>query len=546
MRIVNGLCGSLMALTAMFSAGQMGSPAAAGAANIPCEKLASLSLPNATVTLAEVVEAGAYPAPPDPFGGPSDAAFWKRLPAFCRVVVHSHPSADSDIPIEIWMPMQRWNGKLQSIGNGGFAGSIGYGELGAALASGYAAAGTDTGHSASLTDARWALGHPEKVADFGYRGIHEMTLAAKAVVQNFYAAGVKRAYFAGCSDGGREALMEAQRFPEDYDGILAGAPANNWTALLTTGIADTLALTAKPESFIPQAKIPAIAKAVLAKCDEMDGVKDGILNDPRQCHFDPATIECKAGEDTDACLTAAQVTALKALYAGARDGDGRQIFPGYLPGAEEGGNGWGTWIFGSTPGRSLMALFGKSYFSDMVYDKADWDQASFTVENALSDAREKTAAALDAVNPDLSAFEERGGKLILYHGWDDPAIAALNTVNYYETVEAKLGRSATNSFVRLYMLPGVQHCGGGPGPDMFGQALEWQAHDPEHNARVALEFWVEKGTAPGPLVATKMGGQAQSVPVMTRPICPYPQSARYKGKRDTNKAKNFVCAAPGK
>ena len=287
--------------------------------------------------------------------------------------------------------------------------------------------------------------------------------------------------------------MEAQRYPADYDGILAGAPANYWTALLSTAVVDTQALTATPASFIPPAKIPTIAHAVLAACDKLDGVSDGILNDPRQCHFDPASIECKDGEDSATCLTAPQVTALKKIYAGLQDSDGRQIFPGYLPGAEEGSNGWGLWITGPAPAKSLLAFFGVGYFSNMVYEKADWDYKTFTLNSGLQMANEKTDAALNAVNPDLSAFRARGGKLILYHGWDDPAIPALNTVNYYESVQAKLGRAETVSFARLYMVPGMQHCGGGPGPDNFGQSLDLAADDPGHNIRIALEDWVEKG-----------------------------------------------------
>lgn len=532
-------------LCAAVCAGQAASSAgAAQAQGGACERLASLTLPHAAITTASKIAAGAFDGPPDPFTGQSAAPFYKKLPAFCRVVVDSHPSADSDIPIEVWMPIEGWNGRLLGAGNGGFAGSIGYGDLGAALGLGYATMGTNTGHAAGFIDARWALGHPEKVADFGYRAIHEMTVTAKAVVEQFYGAGAKHSYFSSCSDGGREALMEAQRFPEDYDGILAGAPANNWTALLTTAAVDTLALTAEPASYIPPAKIPAIAKAVLAECDALDGVKDGILSDPRKCHFDPATMECKAGEDTKECLTAAQVTALKALYAGHQDAAGHAVFPGYLPGAEEGGNGWGTWIFGPAPGRSLMGMFGQGYFSDMVYDNAKWDMKTFTPEKGLKDARDKTAAALDAVNPDLSAFEKRGGKLILFHGWNDPAISALNTVNYYDGVAAKLGRAETGSFVRLYMIPGMQHCAGGPGADMIGQSLTWPDQDPGHNVRIALQDWVEDGTAPGTIVAKKMNGGEQGKAVMTRLLCPYPESAKYEGG-DPNREESFACKSSG-
>ena len=278
-----------------------------------CARLAKLDLPNASITAATAVAAGTFDGPRQAYSGADMSALYKMLPAFCRVVVQAKPTADSNIGIEVWMPLNGWNGKLQGQGNGGFAGIIDDVGLGAAVAQGYAAAGTDAGHVGSPIDAAWALGHPEKVIDFGHRGIHEMTRVAKTVVQQFYGDAPKRSYFDGCSDGGREALMEAQRYPDDYDGILAGAPANNWTGLLSNAVVDAQALTATAESFIPQAKIPVISSAVLAACDKLDGVEDGILNDPRQCHFDPASIECKAGEATDKCLNAPQVLALKTI-----------------------------------------------------------------------------------------------------------------------------------------------------------------------------------------------------------------------------------------
>jgi hypothetical protein len=462
-------------------------------------------------------------------------------------VAHAKPVADSDIPIEVWMPLTGWNGKLIGLSNGGFAGQIDYMGLGASMAKGYAAAATDTGHSGSAADASWALGHPEKVVDFGHRGIHEMTRVAKLVAQQYFGSVPSRSYFTGCSDGGREALMEVQRYPDDYDGVLAGAPANYWTGLLSLGISDTQALNATPASFIPQAKIPTIASAVLAACDKFDGVSDGILNDPRQCHFDPSSIRCKAGEDSNSCLTEPQVTALKQIYAGLQDAKGQTIFPGHLPGAEGGPSGWGLWITGPAPAKSAMAFLGIAYYSNMVYEKRDWDYKSFTVDSGLQAAVEKTAAALNAVNPDLSAFRARGGKLIIYHGWNDPAIPALNTVNYYEEVIAKMGQASTDSFARLYIVPGMQHCGGGPGPGSFGAFVGSLPDDPQHNILIALENWVEKGTAPATIIATKRAeGNPQGNPTMTRPLCPYPQSANYKGSGDPNSADSFVCTKPKK
>jgi Tannase and feruloyl esterase len=519
----------------------------AQASNDSCERLAKSELPNASITSAKSVAAGAFVGPPQVFSGGDLSAFYKKLPAFCRIVAKATPTADSNITVEVWMPLAGWNGKLQGLGNGGFAGLIDYMELGAAITKGYAATATDAGHTGSPIDAGWALGHPEKVIDFGHRGIHEMTRVAKLAVQQFYGSGAKRSYFAGCSDGGREALMEAQRYPEDYDGILAGAPASYWTGLLSTSVVDTQALTTTPSSFIPQTKIPNIASAVIAACDKLDGVADGILNDPRQCHFDPASIECKAGEENDKCLTAPQVTALKKIYAGLQNAEGHTIFPGYLPGAEVGGGGWGLWITGPAPAKSLMAFFGIGYYSNMVYEKTDWSYKSFAMDGGIQTAKEKTGAALDAVNPDLGPFRSRGGKLILYHGWNDPAIPAMNTINYFEEVVAKLGRENTDAFTRLYMVPGMQHCGGGPGADSFGTSGSWPAKDPQHNIRLALEMWVEKGTAPGTIIASKTSdGDSQGSATMTRPLCTYPQAVKYKGNGDTNSAESFVCASPTK
>ena len=497
--------------------------------------------------MARTVAAGTFNGPPAVFTGNDLSSFYKKLPEFCRVVAEAKPTADSDIKMEIWMPVTGWNGKFHGIGNGGFAGLIDYSDLGEAMSRGYAVAATDTGHAGSPIDATWALGHPEKVIDFGHRGIHEMTRVAKATIHAFYGTGPKHSYFAGCSDGGREALMEAQRYPDDYDGILAGAPANDWTGLLSTAVWDTQALTLDQASFIPQTKIPAISAGVLAACDKLDGVNDGILNDPRQCKFDPVAIQCKNGEDSDKCLTSAQVAALKAIYAGLHDSHGRSIFPGYLPGAEEGQGGWGLWITGPAPAKSLMAFFGLGYFSNMVYEKSDWDYKTFAVEPSMKLAEGKTATALNAIDPDLKAFHSRGGKLILYHGWEDPAIPALNTVRYYESVNTKMGQRTADSFVRLYMVPGMQHCGGGPGPDSFGGQGDWASDDPRRSARVALEEWTERGIAPAVIIAAKSSeDDLEHRVTMTRPLCPYPQTIKYQGSRDTNQEANFTCARGAK
>jgi hypothetical protein len=517
---------------------------ALGAAPQACDRLATLGLPNAKITMAQMVGAGAFTLPALPVTPMGPPPSFKDVPAFCRVTLEVSPTPDSDIKIEVWMPAGGWNHKFRGQGNGGFAGMVDYESLAAAVKQGYASAATDTGHSGSPIDATWALGHPEKVIDFGNRGIHQMTLNAKAVIGAFYAEAPQRDYFASCSDGGREALMEAQRFPADYDGILAGAPANFWTHLLTDAMYNVEATTGDPASYIPAAKIPTIAKAVVAACDAEDGVVDGVLNDPRECHFDPETIACKDADSTG-CLTAPQVTALKALYAGPRNSAGNQIFPGLEPGGEEGFGGWGLWITGSSPTTSLIYFFGHGYFADIVYGQKDWDPKTFIVDAALRAADAKTEAALNATDPDLSSFKERGGKLIVYHGWSDAAIPPENAINYYNSVKARMGQGNVDSFMRLYMVPGLQHCAGGPGANSFlgegGRGLG----DPDRDLYAALEQWVEKDVAPRAIIATKYVDDNPAHGVkMTRPLCAYPEVAKYEGTGDSNDAASFVCAKP--
>ncbi|HVO57525.1 MAG TPA: tannase/feruloyl esterase family alpha/beta hydrolase [Dongiaceae bacterium] len=476
---------------------------------------------------------------------------FKSLPSFCRVALQLTPSADSDIRAEVWLPSGKWNGRLQVVGNGGFAGEINYSGLAAALLAGYAAASTDTGHAASGVEAGWALGHPEKVTDFGWRAIHVTTLAAKEVIRARYGNSPKYSYFFGCSNGGRQALMEAQRFPEDFNGILAGAPANYWTHLVSAGLWNMQALTNDPASYIPSAKLPALAQAVNAACDALDGTKDGVVDDPRRCHFQPEKMLCT--QDGNGCLTAPQITALEKLYEGPHTVKSGRIFPGFLPGAEEGPGGWGLWITGPQPGKSLIAAFTYGYFANMVYEKADWSYNAANVDDAVKLADEKTGKTLNATDANLAPFRAHGGKLILYHGWNDPAISALNTIDYWQSVRGKLGGKETDSFARLYMLPGVQHCSGGPGLDEFGLPGEPGPSDAKHNVQAALELWVEKGTAPDSLIVSKTpqpsssagnGDAAAGKAKMTRPLCPYPQEAKYKGTGDPNEAASFTCSAP--
>jgi len=496
-----------------------------------CEDMAKLALPNATISSAKTVPPGSFTPP----GSPPI-----QVPAYCKISMVLKPSSDSDIKLEVWLPESGWNGKFQGVGNGGFAGAISTGQMMVAVAGGYATASTDTGHQAGGTDATWALGHREKVRDFGYRAVHESTVTGKALAKAFYGEAPKRSYFSSCSNGGRQALMEAQRFPGDYDGIIAGAPANYWIGLLSQAVYNNQATLVDPAAYIPTAKLPAIQAAALAACDANDQVTDGVIENPAHCRFDPNVLLCK-GEDGPSCLTAPQAAALKKLYDGPRDSKGNQIKPGYSPGGEAEPGGWGAWITGSAPAKSLMYAFGTQFYSNMVFENKDWDFKTFNIDRDMKIAQDRVGNDLAATDPDLKAFKARGGKLILYHGWSDAAIPATDVINYYSSVQKKMGQKDTAEFVRLYMVPGMQHCGGGSGPNVFGQGGV-PTGDAQHDVAAALERWVETGTAPNEIIATKYkAGSNPPAIVRQRPLCPYPQTAVYKGSGSTDDAANFVC-----
>jgi hypothetical protein len=483
-----------------------------------CDSLNALKIRATTITSANVVAPGAF-LPAGVTEGTPDAQPYRNLPEFCRVQGVVAPSPDSHIEFEVWLPTHGWNRKYEGIGNGGFAGAISYAFMAGALANGYATSSTDTGHQASGTDASWALDHPEKRIDFGYRAIHETALASKTVIRAFHGEAPQHSYFTSCSNGGRQALMEAQRYPEDYDGIIAGAPANYWTHLMAEAIGLIQATAA--EGYIPAAKIPAIEAAVLAACDATDGIRDGIVGDPRKCRFDPALLLCR-GEDSSNCLTRAQVAALKRIYTGVPS-----MFPGRVPGAEGGLGGWSTWITGTKPESGLMYQFSTQFFKNMVYQNAAWNYGTFR-DSEIASVDQTASSVYNARNPDLGKFKSQGGKLILYHGWNDPAISALSTIDYYDSVVTRMGRGAVNEFARLFLIPGMQHCGGGPG---------WSQFD----AMKAIEDWVEHKQPPNQLTgAHATNGQIDR----TRPICAYPMEAKYKGTGSTDDAANFTCALP--
>lgn len=484
----------------------------ANAVQVGCESLAQLKVDHGEITSAQAVPAGPFPV--QGFMG----ARKMDLPAFCSVKLTLRPTDDSDIQVEVWLPASNWNGRLEAVGNGGMAGSIGEDAMAVALRAGYATAGTDTGHKGSPVTGDWALGHPERIVDFGWRAVHLMTVQAKALVAAYYGAPAKHAYWNGCSEGGGQGLSEAQRFPDDYDGILAGAPANYFVHLQVEGNWISQAIHEDPATMIAPAKLPAITAAVLAECDTLDGVKDGVLEDPRQCHFDPEKLLCK-GEENDSCLTAPQIAGLKKVYDGARNPrTGRQIFPGTMRGGEA---GWGMWIAGkqvSPVNAQHLIMF--NGLANLVFDGPKWDWRTFDFDKDVAVADEKVGGEINQINPDLRRFKKHGGKLLQYHGWNDPAISPLNSIDYYESVQKEMGDTA--SFYRLFMIPGMEHCVGGPGAGEFDHMN-------------VIVKWVEEGVSPDRIVARR--GER------THPLCPYPKVAKYNGTGSTDDAANHACGA---
>jgi hypothetical protein len=509
-----------------------------------CEQLMNLKLPHTSITSSLLVPEGPFSAPGLTGNSPP-----VDVPARCVVKGVARPTSDSEIKFELWLPVGGWNRKYQQAGNGGWAGAIPTQSLIEPLRRGYATAATDDGHEASGIVASWATGHPEKLVDFGYRAVHETGLQAKAIMRAFYGRDPARSYFVGCSDGGREALMEAQRYPQDFDGIIAGAPANTWSRLMAGGLWNEQALLNDPAGNLPPSKLPVIQKAVLAACDALDGVKDGLIEDPRVCHFDPAVLTCKAG-DSPECLTAPQVEALRKIYSGPKNPrTGAQISPGFAPGTEAAPGGWSLWITPAQPQAGVQFMFANSFYKDVVFENSKWDFRAMNFDKDVAAGDEKAGSILNSISPDLRAFRAHGGKLIQYHGWGDAAIPALTSIDYYGHVREFLAKDpgvGVQDFYRLFLVPGMGHCGGGFGPNNFGNLLQSSQPaivDPEHDVVAALDRWVEKGAAPDKIIGT---GTAVDDPSMTltRPLCPYPQVARYKGTGDTNDAANFACAAP--
>ena len=482
----------------------------AGAAE--CGRLERLELPHATITSAVIVEAGAFTPP----ANAAPAHGYPPLPAFCRVAGISRPVAGSSIRFEVWMPMSGWNGKFVGVGNGAWAGTMPYPAMVDTLSKGYATAATDGGHEGSPLDASFAAGHPEKLVDFGHRALHETTVIAKAVIHAYYDRQASRSLFASCSTGGRQGLMEAYRYPHDYDGISSMAPANPVVALMVGSLWTSAAVSKDTASRIPPAAFGLVHKAVLAHCDANDGVKDGIIGAPQRCDLDPSALQCKPGADSVDCLTAPQVVALRAIFQGPRNPrTGQPIYPGFALGSE-------TMLPAQASGEGPIAPV-LSYFRDLVYNDPQWDFRSFDYDRDVSLAMAAHDGATGVPASGLDAYLSSGRKLLLSHGWSDPLVPPMASVEFYRAMAAHLDtEAATNA--RLFMIPGMGHCGGGDGPFVF-------------DVIAILEQWVETDRAPERIVASNPPG----APARTRPLCPFPREAVYSGTGSTDDEKNFRC-----
>jgi hypothetical protein len=499
------------------------------AARASCEDLAKIPVTDGKITSAVAVAKD------------SPVVFsFRTLTApvdFCRVAVTLTPTPDSAIMAEVWLPEPaNWNGNFLGAGNGGFGGSVSApaGDMRGELAKGYATAGDDLGHeisSPSDVDTSWAIGHPDKVKDFAYRADHVTAEFAKTLIAAYYGRAPQFSYFRGCSNGGHEALMEAQRYPEDYDGIVAGAPANAWTHLMAGFLWNEKAFFSAPQSEIPKAKLAVIQRAVLAKCDALDGVKDGVINDPAMCHFDPAVLACKSGDAPD-CLTHPQLEALRKIYSGPiNPSTGESIYPGFPPGYEALPNNWDFWIFGIR----AQSQFANHFFGSFVWGDPKWDFHDFDFSKDVARTDAQLGAIINSDNPDLGAFAARGGKLILFQGWADTAVTPWGTIQYYQSMQRKMGTEPARRFARLFMAPGMMHCAGGPGPNSF-------------DAVAAVAQWREKNQAPETIIAaryappTTAGGPPGEL-LSTRPLCAYPKVAHWTGKSSPDEAQNYACRA---
>jgi feruloyl esterase len=496
---------------ALLAAVALGTLNAAAPAPMACESIAQLNVTNGRVLSAESVPAGVF-TPPNTTNANAAMPF-KVLAAFCRVTLKLTPSSDSDIRVEVWLPQSGWNHKLQSSGNGGLGGAIPYPALATSVKAGYAAVGTDTGHVGGNAD--FVAGHPEKLVDFGHRAIHEMTVAAKTVVAAHYDAPPTRAYFNSCSTGGRQALIEAQRYPDDFDGIVAGDPSWDQMRLYAARVWLNTYVNRTPAAVIPPSKYPMIHDAVLERCDAVDGVKDGVVEDPTKCAFEFSTLTC-GGADRADCLTKDQIETANAMTRPIRDPkSGSALHPGrYYPGSEL---GWGG-VAGPSPSGESHEGMRKIVFTP------DWDYHTIKVPDDVERAVKADRGLLYGGDPDLSRFFKRGGKLLMYHGWADPLVSPDTSLMMFKRINDRVGSSTGNSLA-LFMVPGMGHCQGGPGTDVFDKVA-------------AIDQWVETGKKPQSIEAAHL---TAGVVDRTRPLCAYPMTAHYRGSGNTDDAKQFQC-----
>jgi feruloyl esterase len=440
----------------------------------------------------------------------------------CRISITLRPSGDSEIKAEVWLPARfGWNGKFLMEGGGGLVGSINTEGMTHAVREGYASASTDTGHTGS--SGRFALGHPDKITDFAYRAVHQTAIEAKALIAAYYGRSPRLSYWEGCSTGGRQALMSAQRYPEDFDGIIAGAPAYNQIYISAWRMRLLIIALKSPQHALSAEKLKLLNDAVLAKCDSKDGIQDDLIEDPRDCNFDPSVLKCN-GNEMASCLTPQQLETVNSAYSDLRSSTGELLYPRLPAGGEL---SWGLPAAATEPGAIDIDIF--RYLANQ--DPA-WDWHSFDLEKDINRAL-LHGKEIHALNPNLAKFKARGGKLLMYHGWSDGgsggSISALNTVSYYEFVLKFMGPNQ-NDWFRLFMVPGMDHCGGGTGPNQF-------------NKLAALERWREQNQPPKSITASRVN--ESGVIDMTRPVCPYPQQAVYKGSGSTNDAANFTCKVKG-
>jgi hypothetical protein len=492
-----------------------------------CASLANLKV-DGKVTSATLVPAGAFVQPASPGAPPGvGAGSYKDMPAFCRVQATLAPTKDSDIKVEVWLPAENWNGKFVAVGNGIWAGQLSYSAMADPLKRGYAVATTDTGHTGSGLDAKWAVGHPEKLIDFGYRAVHEMVVAGKQAIDAFYGSAPSKSYWNSCSTGGRQGLMEARRYPADFDAISAMAPANPMTGLMVQSMWAGWQPHHAPGAALTPQTLGMVHAAAVKQCDKLDGLEDGLIGDPLRCGFDPATLQCKPGE-TASCLAQPQVAALKAIYGGVRGPDGSAIMPGWPVGSEL---------------QLAMLVMGQepfpvatSYFRDLVYaGQPGWDWKVSDYGKELADARAFGGDMLDVAPASLAPFFARGGKLLLSHGWTDGLIPATNTIAFYTGLTGVIPAEERQNQVRLFMVPGMNHCGGGEGASEF-------------DTIGTIDAWATSRKAPERIVATRPATAGPASPMQTplsRPLCPYPLIAKYDGAGDVNSEASFVCAASG-